>query len=369
MEERRKISPAARRIVLAIASVVFLSIALLCVEIFARVALPFKNPLRIFVKPIVVEDMQRSMAPVVEFDAELSYRLRPGIRGGSLASTIFNSNNDGVRRDGEIGRKPANGIRVLCVGDSCTFGFGVPFHTKGGEAINPAHKPYAALLEDLLRASFPGRTVEVINVGVPGYSSSHGVTVIGRNLPKYDADIVTAMFFNNDIVDPGSSGRAGKPKGLQISLRKLSAHSQFVTHLIDWSNRQNGRPKLEGFGSANTPLEDYVTNFDTMRATCAKHGAEFVVINPFNQTFPENDPWIPAHRITEFREALKAYVRAANLPFLDIPELTEAGFPANKDLFIERVHPNTDGHTIIAKRLHDLVQPIIATRIGASATK
>lgn len=369
MNERRKISPAARRIVLVVASVVFLSVALLCVEIFARIALPYKNPLRIFVKPIVVENMQRSMAPVVEFDAELSYRLRPGIRGGSLAATMFNSNKDGMRRDGEIGSKPANGIRVMCVGDSCTFGFGVPFYSKGGAAPDPAHKPYAVQLEDLLRASFPGRTVEVINVGVPGYSSSHGVTVIDRNLPKYDADIVTAMFFNNDIVDPGSSGRAAKPGGLQIALRKLSARSQFVTHLIEWSNRSNGRPKLQGFGSANTPLEDYVTNFDTMRALCAKRGAEFVVINPFNQNFPENDPWIPAHRITEFREALKAYVRAANLPFLDIPELTEAGFPANKDLFIERVHPNTDGHTIVAKRLHDLLKPIIVNRISASAAK
>ena len=364
MAQRTHIRPAVRRIILAAAGFILLCAALLLAEGVVRVALPYRNPLRIFVKPIVMEDMQRSMAPVVEFDAELSYRLRPGTRGGRLASTVFNTNRDGVRRDSELGSKPTGGIRVLCVGDSCTFGFGVPFSADKSAQPDLSKKPYAMQLEDLLRTSFPGRSVEVINVGVPGYSSSQGVTSIERNLPKYDADIVTAMFFNNDIVDPGSSGRAAKPTGLQISLRQLAAQSQFVTHLIEWSNRRNGRPKLEGFGSANTPLEDYVTNFHLMRAACEKRGAEFIVINPFFQHLPENDPWLPAHRVTEFREALKAYVHAANIPLLDIPELTESSFPANQPLFIERVHPNHDGHTMVAKRLHDLIRPMVEKRLA-----
>lgn len=351
--------------VLGIAGLVLLCFALVVVEVATRVVLPYRNPLRIFVKPVVMEDMQRSMAPVVEFDAELSYRLKAGTRGGHLASTVFNTNSDGVRRDEEVGAKPAGGIRVLCVGDSCTFGFGVPFCADRTVTPDVSKKPYAMLLEDLLRATYPGRSVEVINVGVPGYSSSQGVVSIERNLPKYDADVVTAMFFNNDIVDPGSSGRAAKPKGLQVPLRQLAARSQFVTHLIEWSNRQNGRPKLEGFGSANTPLEDYVTNFDLMRSECAKRGAEFVVINPFFQLLPENDPWLPGHRVTEFREALKAYVRAANVPFLDIPELTESTFPENKPLFIERVHPNDVGHAMVAQRLHNLIRPMLDRRLAA----
>jgi lysophospholipase L1-like esterase len=363
MKPASNLSPIARRAVFFAAGLVFLALALAVVELCTRVVLPYRNPIRIFVKPVVSENMQRSMAPVVEFDAELSYRLRPNIRGGHLALTTFNSNSDGIRRDGELGKKPRGGVRILCLGDSCTFGFGVPTYWKEGAPSDMSERSYTVLLENQLRATYPGKSIEVINVGVPGYASSQGVISLKRNLPKYEADIVTAMFFNNDIVDPGSSGRASRPVGSQILLRKLAAGSQFVTHLIDWSNRRGGGARLEGFGSANTPLEDYITNFDTMREFCAANGAAFVVINPFNQKFPENDPWLPAHRITEFRDTLKAYVQAADLPFLDIVELTELGYPANNDLFIERVHPNYPGHQLVAKRLHDLLRPMIEQKL------
>jgi lysophospholipase L1-like esterase len=81
---------------------------------------------------------------------------------------------------------------------------------------------------------------------------------------------------------------------------------------------------------------------------------------------PENDPWLPPYRIPEFRNALKGYVRAAGLPFLDIPELTEDYYPSNNPLFIERVHPNYDGHKMIAQRLHDLLRPIVEKRLAAA---
>lgn len=366
MSTPARINSKSRRIVLLVAGLVMLCVTLLLAEGSARLLLPYRNPIRIFVKPAVTEDMQRSMAPVVEFDPELSYRLRPGTSGGHLAATTFNSNRDGIRRDEEVGTKPAKGVRILCVGDSCTFGFGVPSYWKDQPNLSdPRQKSYVPQVEELLRASFPGKSIEVLNLGVPGYSTSQGVISVARNLPKYDGDIVTVMFFNNDIMDPGASGRATRPGGAQLAIRKLAARSQLVTHLIEWSNRRSDPPKLQGFGTPNTAIEDYLTNFEQMREICAKRGAQLVVINPFFQLLPENDPWLPAHRVTEFRECLKSYVRSAGLPFLDIPELTEAHHPANNSLFIERVHPNYEGHSMIAQKMHDLLRPMVEKKLAA----
>jgi lysophospholipase L1-like esterase len=58
-----------------------------------------------------------------------------------------------------------------------------------------------------------------------------------------------------------------------------------------------------------------------------------------------------AARMTDFRAALAAAMRARQVPYLEIRELTEAGHPDNAELFAEHVHPNEEGHRLLAARL------------------
>lgn len=78
---------------------------------------------------------------------------------------------------------PTGMRRIICLGDSCTF-FGQP--------------SYPAMLEVLLNCQNLKKGVQVINAGVPAYSSLQGLRYLQNRLLDYQPDIVTAYFGWND---------------------------------------------------------------------------------------------------------------------------------------------------------------------------
>ena len=330
-------------------------------ELVVRLTRPRLNPLRSFVKAPTVEMIVDAGTPTMRYDAELSHRFLPNLRAAEWAWTRFDTNAQGVRRATDIRAKQPGTVRIACFGDSCTFGFGVPWIF--GNHPDPAEKPYADLLEVSLSAAFPGRKIEVLNLGVPGYTSTNGVVSIRRALAEFQPDIVTAAFLTNDIVDPGLSARQVSPHGLwQKCLRTLAGHSQLVLHTMDTIRRHSGPKKLTGYGVACTPLETYIRNHETMRELCAAAGAEFVLINPFFRDVRGGESRLPPTRVKQYRECLRAYATAANVPWVDVPEVTEARQADNDALFMEAVHPNAKGHRIIAERLHTFLLRFIERR-------
>ena len=330
-------------------------------ELIVRITMPRLNPLRSFVKAPTVEMIVDAGTPTMTYDAELSHRLLPNLRAAEWAWTRFDTNAQGLRRAADISAKEPGTIRIACFGDSCTFGFGVPWIF--GDKTDPAEKPYADLLEASLSSAFPGKKIEVLNMGVPGYTSTNGLVAIRRALAEFRPDIVTAAFLTNDIVDPGLSARQVAPHGLwQKCLRNLAGSSQLVLHTLDAVRRHTGPKKITGYGVACTPLETYIRNHEAMRKLCAAAGAEFVIINPFFRDVRGGESRLPPTRVKQYRECLRTYVAAANVPWVDVPEVTEAHQADNDALFMEAVHPNAKGHRIIAERLHTFLLPTIGKR-------
>ena len=75
-------------------------------------------------------------------------------------------------------------------------------------------------------------------------------------------------------------------------------------------------------------------------------GARFVAIAPVYRdrvSYPAEAARMAAHR-SHLRESM----RGAGIPYLEIPELMEDAHPANKGLFGELIHPNAEGHRLIA---------------------
>jgi len=77
--------------------------------------------------------------------------------------------------------------RILCVGDSVTFGFNVD---------QPG--AYPRQLEALLRARHPGRQIEVVNAGVPGWSWMQGLRFLEAYGLALRPDLVIAAHGTND---------------------------------------------------------------------------------------------------------------------------------------------------------------------------
>ncbi len=122
---------------------------------------------------------------VVQYDSELGYRLRPNFKGQAYASSV-QVNSLGFRGP-EFDPDRKTGLRVVALGDSCTFGFGVSdndhtYPARLAAFLNQTHGP-----------------AEVINAGVVGYTSNQALRLLQTRVSHYHADILLIFVGWNDL--------------------------------------------------------------------------------------------------------------------------------------------------------------------------
>lgn len=123
-------------------------------------------------------------------DFELGKRLVPGFRGENFGQPL--SVNSFGMRDGEttLARRPGT-KRILALGDSWTFGAGVP--------------PEDVWPEQLERLLGGPATIDVLNTGVSGYETYHEAFYYRNDLQKFEHDLVLVGFYPlNDVHDKAS---------------------------------------------------------------------------------------------------------------------------------------------------------------------
>ena len=98
------------------------------------------------------------------------------------------TNADGFVGPPRTHAKPANGFRVVGIGDSVLFGWGVPYESCG-----------LAVLERKLQAALPDRIVETVDTGVPGYNTAMEEHVLRDKGLAYAPDVVLVDFVGNDF--------------------------------------------------------------------------------------------------------------------------------------------------------------------------
>ncbi len=102
---------------------------------------------------------------------------------------FFKTNNKGFRSDEDIDYdKEADEIRVLCLGDSHTFGYEVN-----------QEETYAHIIEERLKAQ--GLKATAINTGVSGFSTAEQLVLLENEGIKYDPDYVVIGLYSNDFSD------------------------------------------------------------------------------------------------------------------------------------------------------------------------
>ena len=100
----------------------------------------------------------------------------------------ISTNSAGMRGQREYPvERVAGKRRILMLGDSFTFGYGV----NDQEVVS-------AVLEDLLNARSPG-SAEVINLAVSGFGQAEELVTWQNRASAYRPDIVVLFYFDNDI--------------------------------------------------------------------------------------------------------------------------------------------------------------------------
>ncbi|MDG2051692.1 MAG: SGNH/GDSL hydrolase family protein [Myxococcota bacterium] len=130
-------------------------------------------------------------------DPLLSFKNDPSmvVRGQPLNSDGFRGREFGPKEDGVL--------RILALGDSCTFGV-VP--ADNGYFVD---RPYPELLEDEIGRKFGRDRIEVFNGGVPGYNSFQGLMLLRTQLRSIEPDVITVRFGWNDHLMSSFGRREG----------------------------------------------------------------------------------------------------------------------------------------------------------------
>ncbi len=124
--------------------------------------------------------------PWCRADDDLLYVFPPRFQG-RVFEAHARINNLGLRGNDVNEVKPKNTLRVLCLGDSRTFGYQV------GD-----NESYPARLEWHLRKILPDTHLEVLNAGFPGYSSYQGLRFLETRGERLAPDLVAVAFDFND---------------------------------------------------------------------------------------------------------------------------------------------------------------------------
>ncbi len=115
------------------------------------------------------------------------YDLRPNIKV-SFMNEQLETNAQGWRGKLYPIHKDKNTIRIVTLGDSHMFGWGVP-----------QDKRYSNVLEKMLNSRFTEKKWEIVNSAVPGYNTYMEVETLKIKAIIYSPDIVIIEYIGNDL--------------------------------------------------------------------------------------------------------------------------------------------------------------------------
>jgi lysophospholipase L1-like esterase len=255
----RKPIPRKRR--LAYVAIIYFAflLFLVSIEIATRLMLPHISSLDLFVvttqQKAQVSDTKQS--GIFEGDPLLLWRLKPNLDRALWDFTVVSTNAQHFRAehsDRQLKPKEAGTFRVVCLGDSVTFGFRVPvvWPNKPTE-YDPQALPYPMLLEKQLRVANPQRSIEVITMAVPGYTSHQGLAWLRRDVESLKPDLLTVSFGWNDAsLSDVPDREAIRTTWSATGVRWLIDHSQAFAHATKWL-REREKQKLQNEQTANQP--------------------------------------------------------------------------------------------------------------------
>jgi len=188
---------------------------------------------------------------IVEKDPWLFWQLKANTTAplDQGRMTGFIANGDRMRNPEVPVERGPNDFRLLALGDSVTFGWGVLYE-----------EAYPTLLAELLREARPGREIQVMNAACSGYSTHQGLEMLKRRGLKYRPDVVTIWFgWNDSVVWDGMTDAEHAQLFVREHLLTSSATYRVLSYLLRRSAHKSvkGERKQTESRQPRMPLADY----------------------------------------------------------------------------------------------------------------
>lgn len=237
-------------------------------------------------------------------------------------------NSRGLRDREYAFAKPAGTKRILALGDSYTWGYGV-----GDEEL------YTEVLERA--AARDGRAVEVLNAGVSGWGTDQEYLFFREEGIRYEPDIVVVTFFFNDLFETVRSVMYGSAKPV---FRNVDLELQNVPVPKPWVDPPQ-------FVSEAGPYELVVTIYGELARLCAPPKCRLIVMKFGNSVKPDDLQMREMEMRFESR-----FAQWLDLPYLDLDEIFAArGTPGRQLVTMPHGHWNAAGHRETADVLYEFL--------------
>jgi len=278
------------------------------------------------------------------------------------------SNTDGFRTR-EFIRKKAGTFRIVTLGDSTTFGWGV----------DPGYT-WQHLLEKRLARDMSG--IEVLNLGLPGFTTRHGLGVMRHYALKLEPDLIILGFGANDgrhllrsadAVLAADDAFLGAMRWTLLKLQAVRLLRSWIFSVYDPFKSivpPEGQPRPSR--APSVPLDQYRQNLQTMICLAKEHGASAVLLSLCSYD--------------EYARVMREIAATSRLPFVDAKDIffgslerIKAGMVHPEEAAYQRAlygdeamarnqwlyvtsdgcHPHRTGTNLIADALADAVEKAV----------
>jgi lysophospholipase L1-like esterase len=183
-------------------------------------------------------------------------------------------------------------LKVVCLGDSVT---GLYYHTGGRRA-------YTDMIAFAVRAALPGAKLDMVNAGISGNSTRDALARLERDVLSQRPHLVTVMFGLNDMV--------------------------------------------------RVPHDQFHDNLGTIIRKCRAIGAEVLLCTPNGVI---DTAGRPTSKLIEYCDTIRSVAREEKVPLCDCyaaySALQTKDAKAWRLLLSDEIHPNMDGHKLIAEEI------------------
>lgn len=247
-------------------------------------------------------------------------------------------------RNAEISQtKPASTQRILMLGDSLTFGWGVP-----------QRQTTSWWVESLLNGDEEVPRYQVVNAGVGNYNTEMSVEYYRQNGHLLDPDLVVLNYFINDAEVTPRPPKLGSFLGWSAANAYFYGRFDAVARMLlgreSWSDyyRLLYREEAPGWQATRQSIEDLA---EMTRA----QGTPLLLVN-----YPELRN-LATYPFTDVSAKIERVAAAHGVLFLDLLASVQELDPRDLWVSVEDPHPNGKANAHFAAAMTESIRQILST--------
>lgn len=270
----------------------------------------------------------------VSDNPRIGHEHRPNAEAHLMGVDVRTNSHGHRDREFELENAPGR-LRIMMIGDSLTFGWGVP-----------QDRTFSKVVEARLRDG--GAEVEVINTGVGNYNTIMEVETFLASGQRFRPDIVILNYFIND---------AERIPSYDYSLlERYSRAWAFFASRFDIAGRQMGFGSNTGWREYYEGLYDEAINpggwrgaaeaIRRLAAYCRENGIELLIVqHPELRVLSPYPFGEQAARVADLAADL-------GLPYLDLLDSVRGEDPASLWVTVPDPHPNEKANRLFGEAIY-----------------